>query len=449
MNTSIDNPTLAINGGSKTRTTPLPVRKLFGIEEKQAMNELFDRAMEEGCHILGYNGEQEDAYCHEFAEFLGGGFADGVNSGTNAVYLALRALELEPFGEVIVSPITDPGGAMPIALCNLVPVAADSAPGSFNTCAEEIAKKITPLTRAILVAHISGLPVDMDPILELARKHKLPVIEDCAQCHGAKYKGRHLGTLGDIAAFSTMFGKHHSTGGQGGVVFTKSERLYWKIRQHADRGKPFGIQLAGGPGAGVGAAASAGGNVLAALNCNMDELHACIGRVQLRKLPAFLEARRSFVREVVESMKDIPGVRLVTLPRCEGCKGAGSSVPTTCELGCEPAYWFLIFEFDERAFRVDKQTFVNALQAEGLPFEPTYLFVPVRQPWAIAKHAFGHGESAVPWDRTPGAQEVSPLPNVEAADASHFRIVFHEGWGRQEASDLVSALRKIATACSI
>ena len=300
MKTSKENQPLALDGGPKVRSTPLPPRHLFGVEEKEAVMRLFDEAIAKGSHLLGYNGPQEEAYGKEFAEMLGGGFADGVNSGTNAVYVALRALELEPYGEVIVSPISDPGGIMPVALCNLIPVSADSAPGSFNTSAGQIAARITPRTRAILVAHISGIPVDMDPVLELARKHKLPVIEDCAQCHGAKYKGRQLGSLGAIAAFSTMFGKHHATGGQGGVVFTKDERLYWKVRQHADRGKPFGVTLTGGAGAGVGAAASAGGNLLAALNCNMDELHACIGRVQLRKLPENVRKRRAFAQQVAD-----------------------------------------------------------------------------------------------------------------------------------------------------
>ncbi|MFZ4694895.1 MAG: DegT/DnrJ/EryC1/StrS family aminotransferase [Verrucomicrobiia bacterium] len=420
---------LALEGGPKTRTAPLPARHFFGAEEKEAVMRLFDEAIEKGSHLLGYNGPQEEAYCKEFAEMLGGGFADGVNSGTNAVYVALRALELEPYGEVIVPPISDPGGIMPVALCNLIPVPADSVPNSFNTSAEQIAARITSRTRAILIAHISGIPVDMDPVMELARKHKLPVIEDCAQCHGAKYKGRMLGSLGNIAAFSTMFGKHHATGGQGGVVFTKNEKLYWKVRQHADRGKPFGVTLTGGAGAGVGAAASAGGNLLAALNCNMDEIHACIGRVQLKKLPEFVRLRRAFARQVEEGCRGLRGIRMVgDPPKCEG------------------SYWFIFFHFVASAYRVDKAMFVKALVAEGIPFDPSYLFVPPRQPWAVNRHVFGDGSAGLPWSVAGLSHVAPPLPNADAADAAHFRMSIHEGWGASEAADMVAGLQKVEQA---
>ncbi len=201
---------LAIQGGDKVRTTPWPVRRLFGQQEKNAVMELFDRAIKEGSHLLGYNGEQEQQYCKDFADYLGGGYADGVNSGTNALYVALRSLDLEPGSEVIMPPITDPGGMMPVPLDHCIPVVADSVPGSYNTGAEQIAARLTERTRAIIVAHISGIPVDMDPVLELAKRHGIPVIEDCAQAHGATYKGRIVGSLGDVSAFSTMFGKHHA-----------------------------------------------------------------------------------------------------------------------------------------------------------------------------------------------------------------------------------------------
>ena len=126
---------------------------------------------------------------------------------------------------------------------------------------------ITERTRAIIVAHIGGDPVDMDPVMELARARNLYVIEDCAQAHGAKYKGRLVGTIGDVAAFSTMYGKHHCTGGQGGIVYTQDEQFYRNARRSADRSKPFNVD--------------APANVVAGLNCNLKELSAAIGSAQL------------------------------------------------------------------------------------------------------------------------------------------------------------------------
>ncbi|MCX7591654.1 MAG: DegT/DnrJ/EryC1/StrS family aminotransferase, partial [Kiritimatiellae bacterium] len=268
---------LAIEGGKPVRTRPFPPRRLIGPAEKAAAMKVFDRAIRTG-EAFGYNGPFEQKYEKRFAQLMGGGFADGVSSGTTAVYCALGALRLEPFSEVIVPAMTDPGGMMPVPLLGCVPVVADCDPRSYNTCAQQIAPLITKRTRAIIVAHMGGEPVDMDPIMKLARAHKLYVIEDCAQAHGAKYKGRLVGTIGDIAAFSTMFGKHHCTGAQGGVVYTRNEELYWSAKRFADRGKPFNLP-------------DAPGNVVAGLNCNLNDLAAAIGLAQLRKLPSIVERR--------------------------------------------------------------------------------------------------------------------------------------------------------------
>lgn len=190
---------LAVDGGAPLRTAPMPQRALFGQEEKDAVLALFEEAMCDGCSVLGYNGPQEENYCREFSEYMGGGFTDGVNSGTNAVYVALRALELEPFSEVIVPAVTDVGGISPVVLCNCIPVVADCAAGSYNIGAAEIEARLTEHTSAIIVAHIAGIPADMDPIMDLASRRGIPVLEDCAQAHGAAYKGRTVGTIGNIA----------------------------------------------------------------------------------------------------------------------------------------------------------------------------------------------------------------------------------------------------------
>lgn len=436
---------LAINGGSKVRTTPPPVRRLFGTEERDAVVDLFNRAIAEGSHLLGYNGEQEEAYCREFCEFMGGGFADGVNSGTNAVFVALRALELEPYSEVITSPVSDPGGVMPVAMCNLIPVAADAEPGFYNTSADEIAKRITPRTRAILVTHITGRPVDMEPVMDLANKHNLYVIEDCAQAHGTVIfcrnapcdacrekglsvcPGRKAGTFGHIATFSTMFGKQHACGGQGGFVYTRDESLYWRVRRHADRGKPFGISLGGGAGAGVGGASGGGANAVAALNCNMDELHACIGRVQLRKLPDMIAHRRKLARRIID-----------------GCAGLAGIHPVGDPPHGESSYWFLFLNFDHDAYRVDKETFVKALCAEGLHFGPSYAYYPSRMLWAKNRQVFG--TSALPWSGAGHDAErpdAYPLDNVMKVDRDHVFMLFNEGWTEDDAEDAVRILRKV------
>ncbi len=412
----MDNQALAVDGGTPVRTAPWPPRRLFDIEEKQAVIDLFDRAIASG-EAFGYNGPEEEAYCAAFASYLGGGYADAVNSGTTAVYVALRALEIEPFSEIVVPPITDPGGVMPVPLMGCIPVPADAAPGSYNTDAERIATRLTPRTRAILVAHIAGIPCDMDPILELARSRGLPVVEDCAQAHGAVYRGRLVGTMGDISAFSTMFGKHHATGGQGGVVFTRDAALYQKVRWMSDRGKPFGLP----PGS---------GNAVAALNLNSDELACAIGRVQLRKLPGILARRRRFAAALAQACRALRAVRVVEAPS-----------------DCENACWFLFLRLDTTALRCDKAAFVAAVKAEGVPCEATYLHTPATAEWCRGHRVFG--TSGFPWSDpqyTGDAQAVYDLPNALAADAAHFRMGIHENYGETEAADIAAAFAKVERA---
>lgn len=304
---------------------------------------------------------------------------------------------------------------MPVAMMNCIPVPADSAPGSYNTDAERIAARLTDRTSAILVAHIAGVPVNMPPIMKLASERGIPVVEDAAQAHGATCQGKPVGTFGEVASFSTMFGKHIATGGQGGVVFTKSEDRYWKVRRFADRGKPLNLP-------------DAGGCVVASLNCNMDELHAAIGRVQLKKLPAVVAQRRAIALKIQEKCAHrLQSVRLVGDP----------------SFG-EASFWFLQFKIDSKALSVDKLTFVQALAAEGIPAEPSYLHCPSVWPWFKDRKVFG--SSQLPWSHD--AERVSDsivcdLPNVMATDASQFRISLHENWSDNEIDDVVAALAKV------
>jgi len=407
---------LAMNGGDKVRIEPWPPRYLFAEEEKRAAMDLFDASIASGA-AFSYNGAVEEAYCREFAAFLGGGYADAVNSGTSAVYVALRALDLEPFTEVIVPPVTDMGGVMPVPLMNCIPICADTGPGIYNCGPEQIEARITERTSAIIVAHIAGLPADMDPILETARAKGIPVVEDCAQAHGATYKGRYVGTMGDVAAFSTMSGKHHATGAQGGVVFTKREDLYWQARRASDRGKPFGLD-------------NASSNVTCALNLNLNDLSAAIGRVQLKKLPAILDGCRNAAKAIDA--------------RCRALKAV---TPNMGLPGTEGAFWFLTFRLDRDKVDCDLDTFVKALQAEGLPFSHHYTQPFTQQEWFKKRAVFG--TSGYPWTcplylGDPGQEY--PLPNMEQAHACLFSIKVHENVKDQEADDVFAALRKAEAA---
>jgi perosamine synthetase len=403
----------AVHGGPRARRWTWPRRRHFDKREKRAVVRLLNREIRKGGAVV-YGGPETKAYCEAFADYLGGGYAAAVNSGTNAVYVTLRALDLEPGSEVIVPAITDPGGAMPVALINCIPVPADSQPRSLNTSADQIKDVITDRTAAILVAHLTGHPLDLDPILDLARERNIPVIEDCAQAHGALYKGRMVGTFGAISAFSTMFGKHHATGAQGGVVFTRDTLLFARARQVIDRGKPFGAL--GNPT-----------NVTASLNFNQDEISMAIGRVQLEKLPGALRTRRNFAVLVASGLKDMKGVSLV---------GDGP--------GCSGAYWFLSLFVDRACLNCDSQQFAAALELEGIGgVQAGYPFIPTDQPWH--RDAVVFGKSGMPWSlRQQSRPEHFELPNAHAANQAIVRVDVHESLGPTEARDLVVAVKKIA-----
>lgn len=400
-----------VHGGPKTRIRPWPRRRTFGKAEKKAVMQLLDREIRHG-DAIHFNGIEEKAYCEAFAKYLGGGYADAVNSGTNAVYVALKALDLEPGSEVIVSAVTDAGGTMPVAVMNCIPMVADTAPGSILSSVDQIKAVLTKRTSAILVSHIAGHPVDMDPILALAAERGIPVVEDCAQSHGTIYKGRMVGTFGDIAAFSTMFLKNHATGGQGGVVFTRNARLYARARQVADRGKQFGVL-------------GASGNVIASLNFNQDEISMAIGREQLKKLPGQIAARRAFAAMIDAGLEGVDEVSVI------GDPPYGRS-----------SYHFVMLRVDVDRLRCTIEEFVTGLIDDGIVAVGTYHRFPTDGPWY--RNAAVFGASGLPWSarlETPTPQHFD-IPNARDMTRTLLRVDLYEGMGPPEARDVVAAIKK-------
>ena len=408
---------LAIHGGPPVREAPLPARGHIGSEEREAVSAYMDKVVATGT-LGAYQGEEEEAYCAAFAEYLGGGYADAVSSGSAAIYVALLALELEAFSEVIIGPFTDPGGMMPIPLQSMIPMIADSAPDSFNTGPEQVEALISPRTSAIIVPHIAGEPADIGGIMELAGRHGIPVIEDCAQAHGARFKGQLAGSFGDLSAFSTMTGKHHSSGAQGGMVFTRDEALYQSVRRMADRGKPHFLP--------EGAT-----NMQATLNFNQTDLAAVVGLIQLRKLPEMVERRRAIVGQLIEGTADLEMTAMRQTAR-----------------EVESSYWFLPVAFYPERAACDKETFCESLRAEGLPVTDDYRYgMPHRQSWYAERRVFGG--SGYPWasplyEGDPNRE--FPCPNAQAMLKSHFTMSLHENWSTREIDDVVAIFQKVAAA---
>jgi dTDP-4-amino-4,6-dideoxygalactose transaminase len=230
-------------------------------------------------------GPNVQAFEQEFASYCGSKHAIGVSDGTNAVHLALRACGVGPGDEVITVSYTFIATTEAIMLAGATPVFVDIDPLTYNIDVSQIENRITPKTRAILPVHLYGQCADMDPIMEIARRHNIYVIEDACQAHGAEYKGRKAGSLGDIAAFSFYFTKNLGAYGEGGIVTTDDDVLAKKVRMLRDHGseKRYYHEFLG-------------------WNARLDELQAAVLRIKLPHLDEWNEGRRAAAEHYTQSL---------------------------------------------------------------------------------------------------------------------------------------------------
>ncbi|MEO5377978.1 MAG: DegT/DnrJ/EryC1/StrS aminotransferase family protein [Magnetococcus sp. DMHC-6] len=242
----------------------------------------------------------------EFAAFCKVNHGVALANGSVAIELALRALEIGSDDEVVVTPRTFMASASSMIMCGAKPVFADIDPISQNITAETIAKVLTPRTKAIIAVHLAGWPCDMDPINELAKRHGLKVIEDCAQAHGAMYKGRVVGSFGDMAAFSFCNDKIITTGGEGGMLLTNDYELWKRAWSFKDHGRDYDEVNKTDHPPGFRWVCHTFGT-----NWRMTEMQAAIGRIQLRKLPKWLERRRKNAAILTKCFKTIPALRVI------------------------------------------------------------------------------------------------------------------------------------------
>jgi dTDP-4-amino-4,6-dideoxygalactose transaminase len=240
---------------------------------KTEICEAIDRVLETSQFVLG---SEVAAFEGEFADFCGARHGIGVNSGTSALHLALLAAGIGPGDEVITVPFTFVATVAAIVYTGARPVFVDIDPRSYTIDVTQIEPAITKRTKAILPVHLYGHPADLDPIMEIARRHHLVLIEDAAQAHGAEYKGRRVGSIGDLACFSFYPGKNLGAYGEGGMVITNQSGYDRTIRMLRDWGQEHKYH-----------------HVLKGFNYRMEGLQGAILRVKLRYLEAWTEARRT------------------------------------------------------------------------------------------------------------------------------------------------------------
>ncbi len=250
-----------------------------------------------------WTGDECHAFEREFADFIGTQYAISLANGTIGLESALRALTIGPGDEVIVPARTFIATASSVVAIGAKPIVADVELFSQTISADKIAPLINAKTKAIIVVHLAGRPADMDPILALARKHQLKVIEDCAQAHGAKYKNQKIGSLGDVGVFSFCQDKIMTTGGEGGMLVTNDETVWKNAWSYKDHGKDIDSVQQGTPSYVFQYRHKQFGT-----NWRMTEMQAAIGRIQLTKLTDWVLARRKNARAISEILNELPAV---------------------------------------------------------------------------------------------------------------------------------------------
>ena len=256
-----------------------------------------------------WTGQEGRAFEREFASFTECEYAVAVGNGTLALDLALKALEIGPGDEVVVTPRTFLASASSIASAGAVPVFAEVDADSQNITAATIAAVLSPRTRAVICVHLAGMPCDMDPIMALANEHGLKVIEDCAQAHGARYRGKPVGSIGHIGAWSFCQDKIMSTGGEGGMVTTNDRELWSRMWSYKDHGKSWEAVYEREHPPGFRWLHESFGT-----NWRLTELQSAIGRIQLQRMPAWQSARLNNANRIWQTAAQCPGLRVPALP---------------------------------------------------------------------------------------------------------------------------------------
>ncbi|AXM95955.1 DegT/DnrJ/EryC1/StrS family aminotransferase [Pseudomonas plecoglossicida] len=256
-----------------------------------------------------WTGQECRSFEQEFAAWVEVKHAVAVANGTVALDLAFKALDIGPGDEVIVTSRTFLASVSSIVNCGAVPVFADVNRDSQNIDVETISSVLSARTRAIVCVHLAGWPCDMDPIMDLAEQFNLKVIEDCAQAHGARYKGRPVGSIGQIGAWSFCQDKIMTTAGEGGMVTTNDQGLWSRMWSYKDHGKSWEAVYERAHEPGFRWLHESFGT-----NWRMLEVQGAIGRIQLQRMSSWHAARVSNAEQIWDCARQLPGLRVPSVP---------------------------------------------------------------------------------------------------------------------------------------
>jgi perosamine synthetase len=406
-------PRLAIDGGVPVRATPLtaPHREV-GEPELAELRRVIDAQVMNRWS----GGKLVDELEAAFAAFYGAKVAVASTSGTAAIHVAVGALNPEPGDEIITAPITDIGTIVPILAQNAIPVFADVDPETFTMDPDDLERRITPRTRAVIPVHLGGNPCDMERIMEIARRRGLMVIEDCSQCYCATYHGRWTGQWGDFGCFSLQQSKH-MTSGDGGLTITNDADLGELARKFGAKGRPIYTDDGSRHYHSFG------------FNYNMTELQAAVALAQLRRVQGITKARTCLGERLTGLLAGLPGVH-----------------PQRVLEGCSSTYWFYALRLVEAETGISPRRFSECMRAEGIPCGGHYIGKPIFLYESLRPKQV-YGTSHYPWSLQDPAHvvryEEGECPNTERVLNEMITIPLHEKWSEQDLQDIADAAAKV------
>ena len=404
---------LAIEGGTPVRTRPFGPGHDFGEDDAEAVAEVVRTgAVGKGKRVLEFE--------RAFAARHGVRHGMSVTSGTAAMHVAVAAINPDPGDEIIVTPWTSGGSIIGLLLHNCVPVFAD-IDDTYTLDPADVEAKITPRTRAIIAVHLFGNPCDLDALADIARRHNLFLIEDCAQAHFAEYQGRIVGSIGDIAGYS--FGGKHLSAGIGGMVLTNNESLWERGLLFSDAALP----RAGGPYAGRPYA-----NYFLGPNYRMNDLIAALLLSQMKKVDGYNEAKIQAAHALTEGLADLDEI-----------------TPQRVRPGDRNTYWVYGFTLDTDRLTCDAWQFADALNKEGVPTGGPYLGTgkegPLyRNPFLAEPDLYGRSRFPLDYGREhPIDYRLVECPNGEALMRRSVNIPMRPSFTEEDIADMVAAVRKV------
>jgi dTDP-4-amino-4,6-dideoxygalactose transaminase len=341
---------LAILGGPKTRTEPYPAWPVWDQRDLDAVTRVIQSGQWGGYPFPGPNTAE---LAQKFSALQGGGYAVPMANGTVTMEVACRAAGIGWGDEVIVPAYTFQATAAAPMAAGAIPVIVDVDPNTYCLDPVAVEKAITPRTKALLPVHLGHQMADMDALMAIAEKHHLIVIEDCAHAHGAKWRGRGAGTLGDFGSFSLQSSKI-LTSGEGGILLCRTPEMAARAASIIDCGRPHA--LGGGGESEPVAGTPASGEYTLGANYRMAEIQAALAVVGIERFPAQAQQREQMAAYMDEALSEVPGVRVLKRD----------------ERHTTRSFYQYIFAIDPQEYGVEHDVAAAALEAEGISCDTGY-----------------------------------------------------------------------------